>query len=245
MRGLALLVALAGLAALVVAPGAGAHEVLSPEELPDAPEASSSWWFSAIANGVMSVTFFAIAAYMWKAIYDGGQLMQNPLLTGMALIFTTCAIGHGLHFEHTMLPIYAPALGLWDASAAATFGAWTRVSMADPVLLSVDVVTAGLGLWYFTTRRRHAELFEGAELAEDIEQREREAREMHDSIVQSTSEALLLLQMDREEEAQEAIEASLEEAKGIVDGFLEEGRAVEIGPGDLRQEPPDHGPAAG
>lgn len=237
-----LAVSVAGLATLILATGGLAHEAAASGS---APDPGSAWWLATAANGVMSVTFFAIAAYMWKAIHDGGQLMRNPLLTGMALIFTTCAIGHGLHFEHSLLPTYAPALGLWETSQAAAFGEWARVSMADPVLASVDLVTAGLGVWYFTTRRRQAELFEGAELAEDLEEREREARQMHDSIVQSTAQALLLLQMDRPEEAQEVLDASLSEAKAIVDAFLEEGRAIEIGPGDLRQPPAEPGQAPG
>lgn len=226
---------LAVLAASIAAPTVWAHEIDAADELAAPPEASDGWIVASIASGVMSLTFFAIAAYLWKAIYDGGQLTANPLLTGMALIFTTCGIGHGLHFEHTMLPYYAPALGLWDASHAAAFGTWAQTAMADPVLVSVDVVTAGLGIWYFTTRRRQAELFEGAELSEDVKERELEASRMHDSIVQSTAEALLLLQMDREEDAAEAIESSIEDAKQIVDTFLEEGHAVEIGPGDLKQ----------
>lgn len=226
---------LAALAVSIAAPTVGAHQVDSSDELATSPNAPDGWIVASVANGVMSLTFFAIAAYLWKAIYDGGQLTANPLLTGMALIFTTCGIGHGLHFEHTMLPYYAPALGLWDASHAAAFGTWAQASMADPVLVSVDVVTAGLGIWYFTTRRRQAQLFEGAELSEDIKERERDASRMHDSIVQSTAEALLLLQMDRDEDAAEAIEGSIEEAKQIVDIFLEEGHAVEIGPGDLKQ----------
>lgn len=140
-------------------------------------------------------------------------------------------------FEHTLLPWYAPTLGLWDASQAAAFGEWARVSMTDPVLLLVDVVTAGLGIWYFATRRRYAEAFEGAELSEDIKEREREARAMHDGIVQTTTQALLLLQLDRHDEAEEALDASLAQAKGIVDTFLEDGRVVKIGPGDLVQRP--------
>lgn len=213
MTPLALLVALAGLALLFASPTAGAHEVLSSEELPPPPDPSPAWILSAVANGVLAITFFAIAAYMWKAIHEGGQLRENPLLTGMALIFTTCGIAHGLHFEHTMLPLYAPALGLWDASHAVAFGAWARTSMADPLFIGVDLVTAVLGLWYLTTRRLQAELFEGAELAEDLRELERDAHRMHDSIVQTTTEALLLLQLGRDDEAMEAIDTSMQKPR--------------------------------
>lgn len=238
MRLVVLSIALCGVLLISAAPTVSAHETVSEDAGPPSEASATGWILAAVASGVMAVAFLAIAAYLWKAIYDGGQLTENPLLTGMALIFTTCGLGHGLHFEHAMLPLYAPALGLWDASQAAAFGGWARIGMAAPMLVAIDLATAALGIGYFTTRRRQAGLFEGAELAEDIEEREREARSMHDSIVQSTSQALLLLQTGREAEAHEALDASLAEAKEIVDAFLEEGHAIDIEPGDLQQPGP-------
>lgn len=241
-----LAVMLGGFALLVVASVAGAHEAQAHDVVAQPSEPHPAWILASITNGVMVFTFFAIAAYLWKAIYDGGQLTANPLLTGMALIFTTCAIGHGMHVEHTILPYYAPFFGLGDAQEAVAFGTWAQTSMAHPLLILVDIVTAGLAIWYFTTRRLQAELFEGAELSEDLRERELEARRMHDSIVQSTSEALLLLQMGDEEGATEALDASLQESKEIVDTFLSEGRAVRIEPGDLKlEDQPQHGRTPG
>lgn len=223
------------------APTAAAHAasaVAGP-----APEASGFWVLAAVANLVMMVTFAAIALPLWRAIYEGNQLFSNPLLTGFALIFSTCSVSHGLHFEHTLVPNYHGALhalpfmaGPTAYNYAADFGLWSRVAMTDPGLLLVDVITMGLGVWYFLLRKRQSRFFEGAELAEDLEVREREAHAMHDEIVEDVSQALLLLDLGREDEAHEVVAETLEGTQSIVDDLLEAATTTEIEAGDLVQD---------
>lgn len=223
------------LAALSLAPTATAHDAQSvaADQPPTGDAVSNLWILGAAMNLVMLVTFAAIATFLWRAIIDGGQLTSNPLLTGMALIFTTCSIGHALHLEHTLLPIYMPLLGIGDVYHAVTFGHWARVAMSDPALVAMDISSAAAAVWYLTTRHRHGELFEGAELAEDLRVKEEEARWMHDSVVQTCARALMHVDLGEDEEAIEAIEESIDEAKTIVDQFLEDG-ALEPGEASLR-----------
>lgn len=222
---------LIALAALVGLPTAAAHQARQA-----APTADFLWTISAAASAVMAVTFTAIAWFLWRAIVREDQLTSNPLLTGIALIFTTCAIGHLLHLEHTILPLYAPevfpALGLGDVSHAISFGLWARAAMADPILLFIDVATAAVGVGYLALRRRYNALFEGAELTEDIHEREHEARILQDEIVQRIAEAKLLVEHGEHTQAREIVDATLEESRDIVEMFLDEDQ---IEPGRLRR----------
>lgn len=231
-----LIVALVGMAVVPVVQAHDATEVHEPASLHAEPvpqAASPLWTVTMVANVVMAVTFAAIAWFLWRALIRGQQWRSNPLLVGITLIFTTCAVGHALHAEHTLLPTYAPLLQLPGWEEAVTFGAWSQVAMANPALAGMDVASAGAAVWYFATRQRHAEAFQGAELAEDLEILEEEARYMQDTVVQTTTEALLHMDMDDDEAALEDITQALDDAKGIVDRFLAEGRAGEVRPGDL------------
>ncbi len=226
-------------AGLLGVPAVAAHETQTAHEEPVPYAASPVWTVTAAANLVMAVTFAAIAWFLWGALIRGRQWRTNPLLVGITGIFTTCAVGHFLHLEHTLLPAYAPILQLPGWEEAVIFGAWSQVAMGSPVLAAMDVATAGVSVWYFATRQRHAEAFQGAELAEDLEVLEEEARYMQDTVVQTTTEALLHLDLEQDDEALEDISQALEDAKGIVDRFLSEGRPGDVGPGDLVLFPPE------
>lgn len=222
---------------LSVASPAQAHVFDPFNHVPTPPEPISQLWMaSAAANLIMAVTFAAIAWFLWKAAIEGEQLGSNPLLLGMAGIFTTCSLGHAIHFEHAMLPIYGPWLGLEAPNLTAEFGQWARVAMVHPVLLGVDLVTASLGVWYFFTRRRQAEMFQGAELAEDIRELEKEARVLQDSVVQVSTQAKLLLELGHEEEAIECLEEAIDESQEIVDEFLGKEAGPEMEPGELGRD---------
>lgn len=230
--------AFAATLAALLAPTVRAHEATAA-----APDPSTWWVLGLAVNLVMAVTFVAIAVPLWQAIREGGQFWSNPLLTGFFLIFTTCAVSHAMHVEHALLPYVAPYLHHLPLvgeplayNLTAWFGVWARNAMADPLLLAADVATAGLGVWYFLIRRRQSRFFEGAELAEDLEAREREAHAMHDAITENVHQALLLLEMGREEEAKAVVDDTLENAQGIVDDLLEAATLDEIQAGDLAQD---------
>lgn len=221
--------ALLGLVATL--PVASAHEAAGA--VTSAPSVGGIWIVAAGASLVMAVTFAAIAAFLWRSIRKGRQLTSNPLLTGVALVVTTSAVGHLLHFEHTILPIYVPAaaswLGLGDVAHAVGFGHWARIAMVHPLLLATDIATAGVAVWYFTLRRQQRDVLRGAELADDLDAREREARMMQDSVVQTVVEAKLLLDMGRREEAVETIQDAIGESQRIVDTFLDDPGGIEAG----------------
>lgn len=72
------------------------------------------------------------------------------------------------------------------------------------------------------------------------EEREREALDIHDNIVQGLAEAKLAFDLGRPEQAREAVERTLEQARRIVTDLMED-----PGPGDLRRVTPADRPLDG
>lgn len=191
------------------------------------PEA---WVVTAIANSVMVVIYALVAIEMIRAIIDGRQLRSNPLLTATAAIFVTCTLGHGDHLAHVL-----GSVALGDAATAAA----AKAGFADPRLLWWDAFTAAVAIYFYTLRSRFAIVYRGAALCEDMEQRERQALELHDGIVQGLAETKLALDMGRREEGRKALEATLQSARRIMTGLLgEESSELALGPGDLRRNAP-------
>lgn len=219
------------LALSLLATPAVAHETQTDEVEPVPTQASPVWVITATANLVMAILFAAIAWFLWRAIIQGGQLRTNPLLTGMALIFTTCTLGHAVHLEHTLLPLYAPhlpdALITGATMDAVAFGQWSRLAMTDPILLGADLSAAGAAGYYWFVRHRHADMIHGAELSDDLEIREREARRVQDSVLEASEEALRLARDGQDDEAALRAGAALEEAKRIVAIYLRESAVAE------------------
>lgn len=185
------------------------------------------WMVGAGANVTLAIVYGAISLIMLQGLVRGRQWFTNPLATATAGIFVTCTLGHGLHAFHTL----EPSLGFGHATGAAA-----RTAMASPLLLSWDVLTAVVAVWYFTLRSRLQLIFEGAALCEDLEERHAKAQELHDNVVQGLVQAKLALDLGRREEGERAIAETLESAKSIITGLLGDARKAPLGPGDLRRE---------
>jgi hypothetical protein len=189
---------------------------------------------TAVANAIMVVVYALVAISMIRAIIDGKQLRSNPLLTATAAVFVTCTLGHGDHLAHALA-------GMWAGTPAAA-GA-VRAEFGDPRLLWWDAFTAVAAVYFYTLRSRFAIVYRGAALCEDMAQRERQALEMHDDIVQGLAEAKMALDMGRREEGRKALESTLEASRRIMTELLgAEGSELALGPGDLRRQAPA-GPA--
>jgi hypothetical protein len=70
-------------------------------------------------------------------------------------------------------------------------------------------------------------------------EREQEALDIHDNIVQGLAEAQLAFDVGRPEQAREAVDRTLAAARRIITELLgEPGSGTELGPGDLRRSTP-------
>ncbi|MCO4249569.1 PAS domain S-box protein [Pseudarthrobacter sp. MDT3-9] len=97
------------------------------------------------------------------AIGPGRAGAPEPVGAATAEIFFTCAIGHGLHAVHPLLP-------LMGVDAAEGIAAREEIFWHDALW---DVLTAGIGLYYWTLRRAYASMLAGPVIFEDLIERQR------------------------------------------------------------------------
>ena len=171
------------------------------------------WWqIAAGANGVIALAYLGISAAVLLPLVEAGQLRSNRLGLATALIFFSCAVGHGGHALHLLLP----AVGLDTAHGEMARGA------VDWHLTTADIASATVGVWYWTLRRSYGRLLQGASLFEDLAVRQRRAAEINDTVVQGIVTAQLARRLGRDDEADAALEGTLVAARELVSGLLDD-----------------------
>ena len=157
-------------------------------------------------------------------------MRDNPLAMATAAIFLTCAVHHGGHPLHQLLP----AVG-----ANAEIGPAMRTAFNEPHVVIWDIITAAVGVWYWTLRGRFPALVRGAALFEDVRERQRQALEIHDNIVQGLATAKLSFDVDDHARGIAAVEQTLTASRKIISDLLgDELVGTGLGPGDLRRHQP-------
>jgi signal transduction histidine kinase len=188
-----------------------------------------SWQIGATANAVVTIAYLMIAWAIITPLVQTRQVRENRLGVATALIFFTCAVHHGAHSIHMILPTF----GVEDATGRAARQAWVWHVTAW------DVFTAAVGIYYWTLRSTYGSLMHGAQLFEDLKEKQRQALEINDNIVQGLVTAKLALELDEQERSREALEHSLTAARQIITDLLgEPGTETRLGPGDLVRSRP-------
>lgn len=189
-----------------------------------------SWWMAAAAaNAVITACYLGISAVVLTGIGRHAQWRSNPLALATGAIFLSCGIGHGLHFVHLVLPSFGP-IGSHGAGARAMF---------DWHLTIWDGVTATVAVWYLSLRNRLPSLVRGAAIYEDLEERRRQALDIHDNVVQGLTHAKLAFELGRDHEGLAALDDTLAASRVIVtDLLIDEGSDLAVVPGDLRRSAP-------
>lgn len=172
-----------------------------------------SWTVGLICNAVIMVAYLLITLAIVVPLARSHQLRTNPLGAATGAIFFTCAIHHGTHSLHMLLP----SLGVHDPQGLAMRQAW-----GWPLALW-DVVGAVTGIYYWTLRRNYSSLMHGAQLFEDLRQREQQALELNDTVLQGLVVAKLALDLDQPEKAHRALTSSIDAASRIITGLLASG----------------------
>lgn len=173
-----------------------------------------SWTLGLICNAVIMVAYFLITLAIVVPLWKSHQLRSNPLGAATAAIFFTCAVHHGAHALHMLLPSF----GIDDADGLAMRQAWGWP------LATWDLVGAVVATYYFTLRRNYSSLMHGAKLFEDLRQREQQALELNDTVLQGLVVAKLALDLDDKDKAQGALTSSIESASKIITGLLANGK---------------------
>lgn len=188
------------------------------------------WMVSATANGAIALAYFAISRAIALPLARAGELRTNPLGVATAVIFLTCAVHHGAHAVHMLLPYFGLDLtqGLLLRHA---FSPWT---------VGWDIFGAAAGVVYWSLRRSYGALLKGSSLYEDRHQRQQDAIEINDLVVQGLVAAQLAHRAGRPEELERALAGSLAAARTVVDRLLASGGPSR--PGDfVRSVPADLG----
>jgi hypothetical protein len=169
-----------------------------------------SWVLGLVCNAIIAGAYLLICLTITTPLARSGQLRSNLLATATAAIFLSCAVHHGAHAVHMLLP----ALGIRDPSGLAMRDAW------DWPLSLWDAVGAGVALYYWSLRRSYSSLTGGAQLFQDLRLREQQALELNDSVLQGLVVAKMAIDIDDLDQARTALTASIASASRIVTNLL-------------------------
>ncbi|MCW2764383.1 MAG: hypothetical protein JWO11_342 [Nocardioides sp.] len=168
------------------------------------------WQVGLVANAIIGLAYFLIVLAIVIPLARSHQLRTNPLGAATAAIFFTCAVHHGAHSMHLLLP----SIGVDDPEGLAMRHAW------DWPMATWDVVGALVAAYYWTLRRNYSSLMEGAQLFEDMRTREQQALELNDSVLQGLVVAKMALDLDQPKKAEEALTTSIDSASRIITNLL-------------------------
>ena len=169
-----------------------------------------SWQIGLVGNAVIMVAYLGICLAILVPLTRSHQLRNNPLGAATAAIFFTCAVHHGAHSIHMLLP----SLGVDDPQGLAMRSAWGWP------LASWDVIGAVVAVYYWSLRRNYGSLMQGAQLFQDLRQREQQALEVNDTVLQGLVVAKMALDLDQPTKANEALTSSIASASRIITELL-------------------------
>jgi signal transduction histidine kinase len=169
-----------------------------------------TWQIGLVANSLIAVAYLVICAAIALPLARSGQLRTNPLGAATSAIFLTCAVHHGAHSVHMLLPEF----GLDDTQGLAMRTAW-----GWPLAIW-DIVGAIVAIYYWSLRRHYGSLMHGAQLFQDLREREQQALELNDAVLQGLVVAKMALDLDQPRKANEALGASIESASRIITELL-------------------------
>ncbi|MFI5889744.1 ATP-binding protein [Actinoplanes sp. NPDC051513] len=156
---------------------------------------TDTWWqLTALANAVILAAYLAISFAIGRGLWRSRQWRNNPLGLATASIFFSCAVHHGSHTVHLLMPYFGGDMHAGMAMRMA-FG-------MDFQAAGWDTVTALLAVWYWTLRGRFPALVRGAAVFEDLRLRQaaeatlRASEERFREIVETTSEGVVVLDGD-------------------------------------------------
>jgi diguanylate cyclase (GGDEF)-like protein len=126
------------------------------------------WWWqaSALFNGLIALCYLGICWNILKGLRDTRQMWSNSLALSTAGIFFTCAVHHGAHTLHMLLPFVG--LGVQE-------GMDMRAAF-DTSMVLWDVVGAGVASYYLSLRRSYGRLLTSPQMFEDRVKEQAEQR---------------------------------------------------------------------
>ena len=165
------------------------------------------WWMlGAASNGVIAVAYFMISFVITRGLLKGGQLRSNRLGAATAAIFLSCAVHHGAHMVHMLMP-YA---GVDLHQGLAMREAW------GPQLAFWDLLSAGIGVYYWTLRGGFGSVGASPQLFADQHEREQRALELNDAVLQGMVVARMSFDLNEPQRAMNALDGSIAAASKMI-----------------------------
>lgn len=188
------------------------------------------WWKVGLAaNATLFVVYLGIALAIFVPLRRSQQVRANRLGLATAVIFLTCGVGHAIHAVH----LFLPSIGIDERAGFALREAFEWHQSVW------DVLTVMVGLYYWSLRATYGSLMRGAKLFDDLRERQRQALQINDDIVQGLATAHLALVLDEKEASREALEKTLGSARDLITDLLGTARPDgALAPGDLVRTDP-------
>lgn len=165
------------------------------------------WWIlGAIGNGVVSAAYFLIVYAIAAPLVRSGQLRSNPMGAATAAIFLTCAVHHGAHTVHMLMPL----AGIDLEKGLAMRAAW------GPELAVWDLVGAAVGVYYWSLRGGFRTEDSSPQLFQDQREREQRALELNDAVLQGMVAARMALDLGQQRRGLAALDESISAASEMI-----------------------------
>lgn len=168
------------------------------------------WTLGMIANGTIAVAYLAVAGLLAVNAIRTGQWRSNVLGVATVILYVGCGGGHA---------VYALQMGAAALGSSAPYAEGARVLYAETHMWVWDFVTASVGVWYWTMRRRFPALVTGTAVFEDLRIRQRRAVEVNDNIVQGLARAKLSFELGRDGEARAALAQTRDAGHRLVESL--------------------------
>jgi hypothetical protein len=165
------------------------------------------WWMlGAVCNAVIALAYSMIVVAIARPLVRSRQLRSNLMGAAKAAIFLTCAVHHGAHVLHMLMP-YA-GIDVEQGNAMRT--AW------GPELALWDLVGAAVGVYYWTLRGGFGPGNQGPQLFKDQYEREQRALELNDAVLQGMVVARMALDLGERRRGLSALDGSIEAASRMI-----------------------------
>ena len=163
-----------------------------------------------IANAVIATAYLAVAVLLAVNAIRSDQWRTNVLGVATVILYVGCGGGHA---------VYALQMGAAVAGSTAPYAEGARVLYMETHMWGWDLVTAAVGVWYWTMRRRFPQLVTGTAVFEDFRIRQRRALEVNDNIVQGLARAKLSFELSRDDEGKKALAQARTAGRRMVEGL--------------------------
>lgn len=184
------------------------------------------WWhLGVVTSAVLLCAYALVAIVIAVPLLRSGQFRSNLLGTATAGIFTSCALHHAL----LLFFLVAPSLGVQAERGVAMRDSW------GIALSLVDLIAVTMGIYYWTLRRSYGSMLQGAKLFDDLHERERQALELNDSVLQGLVVARMALDLEQPQRAVAALDVAIGSASDMITELL--GTKQGFSEGLLRSSP--------